>query len=113
MGQVKPAQTERTALPVQIRSNGPTAPAWPCQASATSVAVATTVAQNSVIQARRSAQRRSHSHRAASIAGRVGNISRHSNSQPREKRTETAITRGAVGRASQTAPSAIAANITV
>ena len=70
-------------------------------------------ATNSAIQATRLCKRGSQNQRAASIAGRVGNISRHSNSQPTENSTETATTRAAVGRANQTAPSDIAANITV
>jgi len=68
-----------------MRSKGPTAPAWSRQASATTVAVATMQARNSAIQARRRPRRGSHSQSAASIAGRVGNISRHSNSQPIEE----------------------------
>ncbi len=114
MGQVKPAHTDFTALPVQMRSNGPTAPGCPCQASATSAAVATMRAEEERDPARSAkVQRRSQNQRAASIAGRVGNISRHSNSQPSENSTATATTRATVGRASHTAPSAMAANITV
>ena len=113
MAQVKPAHTERTALPVQISSNGPTAPSWPCQAQATTAAVATMPTRNSAIQPNRHASRVSHSHSATSMAGRVGNISRHSISQASENRTDTASTRGAVGLASQTAPSAMAASSTV
>ena len=71
------------------------------------------VARNSAIQPKRSAGCRSQSQSAASIAGRVGNISRHSNSQARLNSAATATTRAAVGRANQTAPSAIAANSSV
>ena len=47
------------------------------------------------------------------MAGSVGNISRHSNSQLMEKITETMTTLSGVGRANQTAASAIDANSTV
>jgi len=60
-------------------------------------AVATMPARKSAIQPSRRAGRSSQSHSAASMAGRVGNISRHSISQASENNTATAATRAAVG----------------
>ncbi len=76
-------------------------------------AVASMPARKSMIQPNRRASRSSQSQRAASMAGRVGNISRHSISQASENSAATATTRAAVGRANHTLPSAMAANSTV
>ena len=69
--------------------------------------------RNRAIQPSRRCQLGSHTQSATSMAGRVGNISRHSISQASENSTDTASTRGAVGLASQMAPSAMAASSTV
>ena len=70
-------------------------------------------ARKRAIQPSRRAGRSSQSHSAASMAGRVGNISRHSISQAIENSAATAATRAAVGRANHTLASAMAANSTV
>ena len=47
------------------------------------------------------------------MAGKVGKISRHSNSQPRLNRTATVTTRAIVGRANHRLANAIDAKVTV
>ena len=59
------------------------------------------------ISASRRAGRASDSASASISAGKVGNISRHSTSQPRVKSTPTTVTRAVVGRSNHRPASSI------
>ncbi len=111
--QVKPPPAESTALPVHIRPHVSAALRWWRVSQAVSPVTATMVAANSAIHPMRRQALSSVSHRATAKAGRVGNMSRHSNSQPMVNTIATTTTRAAVGRENHRPASAIEANITV